>query len=46
VEALTRGIINKIAHAHIVEIRKEASKPGGGPIVSAVRRVFRLGENS
>jgi glutamyl-tRNA reductase len=46
VEALTRGIINKIAHAHIVEIRKEAAKPGGGPIVSAVRRVFRLGENS
>ena len=46
VEALTRGIINKIAHAHIVEIRKEASKPGGGPIVSAVRRVFRLGENA
>ena len=47
VEALTRGIINKIAHAHIVEIRKEAGKPGGsGPIVSAVRRVFRLGENS
>ena len=46
VEALTRGIINKIAHAHIVEIRKEASKPGDGPIVSAVRRVFRIGENS
>ncbi|HEY3743220.1 MAG TPA: glutamyl-tRNA reductase, partial [Bryobacteraceae bacterium] len=43
-EALTRGIVNKIAHAHIVEIRKEATK-GGGPIVSAVRRVFRLGEN-
>ena len=47
VESLTRGIVNKIAHAHIVEIRKEAAKPGGsGPIVSAVRRVFRLGENS
>jgi glutamyl-tRNA reductase len=45
-EALTRGIINKIAHAHIVEIRKEATRPGGGPIVSAVRRVFRLGETS
>jgi glutamyl-tRNA reductase len=46
VEALTRGIVNKIAHAHIVEIRKEATRQGGGPIVSAVRRVFRLGENS
>ena len=45
-EALTRGIINKIAHAHIVEIRKEAAKPGGGPIVSAVRRVFRLGDDA
>jgi len=44
-EALTRGIVNKIAHAHIVEIRKEATKQGSGPIVSAVRRVFRLGEN-
>ena len=45
-EALTRGIVNKIAHAHIVEIRKEAGKAGGGPIVSAVRRVFRLGDNT
>jgi glutamyl-tRNA reductase len=44
-EALTRGMMAKVAHAHIVEIRKEASRAGGGPIVSAVRRVFRLGDD-
>jgi glutamyl-tRNA reductase len=46
VDALTKGIMNKVAHAHIVELRKDAGKPGGGHVVAAIRRVFRLGEHS
>jgi glutamyl-tRNA reductase len=47
-EALTRGIINKVAHGPISEIRRHAAaqKPGEethqGEVVSAVRRMFRL----
>lgn len=42
-EALTKGIMNKVAHAHIVELRKDAEHPGGGHVLNAIRRVFRLG---
>ena len=47
VEALTRGIVNKIAHGPISEMRRQA---GAAPsaqtqeaeLVAAVRRIFRL----
>jgi glutamyl-tRNA reductase len=48
VEALTRSIINKIAHGPISEMRREAAlRPGeeDGEIVSFVRRMFRLGDH-
>lgn len=38
-EALTRGIINKIAHGPISELRREA---GNRHFVDVIRRVFRL----
>ena len=41
-DALTKGIINKIAHAPITELRRHAGNPNGLPIVDAIRRVFRL----
>jgi glutamyl-tRNA reductase len=45
-EALTRGIINKIAHGPISEIRNAAVDAGEearhGELVSVVRRMFRL----
>ena len=44
-DALTRGIINKIAHGPISEMRRHASEQQGGEsteIVSFVRRMFRL----
>jgi glutamyl-tRNA reductase len=47
VEALTRGIINKIAHGPISEMRREAAEQAGaeaGEVVSFVRRMFRLGD--
>jgi glutamyl-tRNA reductase len=43
VEALTRGIINKIAHGPISELRKNAGNPGAMPVLEAIRRIFRLG---
>ena len=42
-EALTRGIINKIAHGPISELRKNAGDPGGVHVLDAIRRIFRLG---
>jgi glutamyl-tRNA reductase len=44
VEALTRGIVNKIAHGPISELRKQASAPEGHHFVSIIRKVFRLGD--
>jgi glutamyl-tRNA reductase len=43
-EALTKGIINKIAHGPISELRRQASEPDGHFYVAAIRKVFRLGD--
>ncbi len=43
IHALTRGIVNKIAHGPISELRKQASQPEGPHLASVIRRVFRLG---
>lgn len=43
-EALTRGIVNKIAHGPISEMRKQAAGSSEGELVSVVRRIFRLRE--
>ena len=45
IEALTRGIINKIAHGPISELRKQAAEPDGPHFANVIRRVFRLGAN-
>ena len=44
VDALTRGIIAKIAHAPIAELRKQAAEPNGLPAIDLIRRIFRLDE--
>jgi glutamyl-tRNA reductase len=50
VEALTRTIVNKIAHGPISEMRRHASLQNLGDdireseLISAVRRMFRLGD--
>ncbi|MGH9627516.1 MAG: glutamyl-tRNA reductase, partial [Bryobacteraceae bacterium] len=41
-EALTRGIMKKIAHSPISELRRHAGSPEGASLVDAIRRVFRL----
>ncbi len=43
-EALTRGLIAKIAHAPIAELRKQAGEPNGLQVADLVRRIFRLEE--
>jgi glutamyl-tRNA reductase len=45
IEALTRGIINKIAHGPISELRRQAAEPDGPNFANVIRRVFRLGAN-
>ncbi|MFL6450593.1 MAG: glutamyl-tRNA reductase [Bryobacteraceae bacterium] len=49
IEALTKGIVNKIAHAPISEIRRHAAEQPDdharqGELIHAVRRIFRLGD--
>jgi glutamyl-tRNA reductase len=42
IEVLTRGLINKIAHGPISELRRQAGQPEGIQLVDAIRRLFRL----
>jgi glutamyl-tRNA reductase len=42
-EGITRGIINKIAHGPISELRRTASSPDGAHLPDLIRRLFRLG---
>jgi glutamyl-tRNA reductase len=41
-EALTRGLIAKIAHGPISELRKSAGQPEGLTLIDAIRKAFRL----
>jgi len=42
IEALTKSIINKVAHGPISELRRHASEPDGHHFISTIRKVFRL----
>jgi glutamyl-tRNA reductase len=42
IEALTHGIVNKIAHGPISEIRNHAGHPDGAYVIAAIRKAFRL----
>jgi glutamyl-tRNA reductase len=43
-EALTKSLINKVAHGPISELRRRASDPDGHQFITAIRKVFRLGD--
>jgi len=43
-DALTRGIINKVAHGPITELRLQAGQPDGAHVIAAIRKVFHLTE--
>jgi glutamyl-tRNA reductase len=40
--ALTRGIINKIAHGPITELRSQAGQPESASLVALVKKVFNI----
>jgi glutamyl-tRNA reductase len=42
IEAVTHGIVNKIAHGPISEIRNHAGHPDGAHVVAAIRKAFHL----
>jgi glutamyl-tRNA reductase len=44
VQMIARGIVNKVAHGPITELRKQAADEGGVHLVNMVRKLFRLGE--
>jgi glutamyl-tRNA reductase len=41
-EALTRGIVNKVAHGPISELRNHAGQPEGLRVIEAFRKAFHL----
>lgn len=41
-EMLTRGIINKVAHGPISELRLQAGRPEGAHVIAAIRKAFHL----
>jgi glutamyl-tRNA reductase len=41
-DALTRGIVNKIAHGPISELRNHAGRPDGAHVIAAFRKAFHL----
>ncbi len=42
IDTLTRGIVNKIAHGPVSELRKQAADPEGVHVVDAIRKAFHL----
>ncbi len=42
VDTITRGILNKVAHGPISELRRLSASPDGGDGLEALRRAFRL----
>jgi glutamyl-tRNA reductase len=41
-DAMTRSIINKIAHGPISELRRNAGQPEGNQAIELIRKVFHL----
>lgn len=42
-EAMSKSIVNKIAHHPISELRRNATEPEGDQAIEVIRKVFRLG---
>jgi glutamyl-tRNA reductase len=46
IEAMTRGIINKLLHTPITTLKSTAAEPGAATIHEMIRRIFNLGDKS
>jgi glutamyl-tRNA reductase len=44
VEALTQGILNKILHVPITELKSGAGSPEHGALVQVIRKIFGVAE--
>ena len=44
VEAMTRGIVNKIMHAPVTTLKSAAKDPEATTVIELIRRVFNLSE--
>jgi glutamyl-tRNA reductase len=44
IQLIARGIVNKVAHGPITELRKQAADESGAHLVNVIRKLFRLGE--
>ena len=44
VDAVTRGMVNKILHGPITELKNAAGEPGHGTLVELVRKMFGVGQ--
>ncbi len=44
VNGLTRGIVNKILHGPITELKSQAGKPEQGTLVQLIRKIFGVGD--
>jgi glutamyl-tRNA reductase len=42
IDAMTRGMMNKVAHGPISELRNYAGHPEGAHVVAAIRKAFHL----
>jgi glutamyl-tRNA reductase len=42
IEAMTHGMMNKVAHGPISELRQHAGQPEGAHVVAAIRKAFHL----
>ncbi|HEU5021081.1 MAG TPA: glutamyl-tRNA reductase, partial [Bryobacteraceae bacterium] len=42
IEAMTRSIVNKVAHGPISELRRHANEPEGESAIEVIRKVFHL----
>jgi glutamyl-tRNA reductase len=42
IEAMTHGMMNKVAHGPICELREHAGQPEGAHVVAAIRKAFHL----
>jgi glutamyl-tRNA reductase len=42
IEAMTRSLINKVAHGPISELRRHANEPEGESAIEVIRKVFHL----
>lgn len=43
-QSYTRGLLNKIAHGPMAEMRRAAAAPGGDQVIGVIRRIFRIDE--